>query len=118
MSFDPHSLERLRELGRQLPKPLETPAPQPQVKPQRQHRVETEEDPEELFRQLMQVSPDGTVPEHLMARLRQLEADRKRQPQTRSTAESKGNRGPKNQSDQDDSLYSEFEQMLLEEDDA
>ena len=118
MSFDPHSLERLRELGRQLPKPLETPAPQPQEKPQRQHRVETEEDPEELFRQLMQVSPDGTVPEHLMARLRQLEADRKRQPQTRSTHESKGNKGTKNQSDQDDSLYSEFEQMLLEEDDA
>ena len=80
MSFDPRSLERLKELGRQLPKPLEPPTPQPQAKPQRQHRVEIEEDPEELFRQLMQVSPDGTVPEHLMARLRQLEAQRKRQP--------------------------------------
>ena len=39
MSFDPRSLERLQELGRQLPKPLEAPTPQAQTKPQRQHRV-------------------------------------------------------------------------------
>ena len=119
MSFDPRSLERLQELGRQLPKPLEHPSPQPQAKPQRQHRVETEEDPEELFRQLMQVSPDGTVPEHLMARLRQLEAQRKRkplEPGSKPTATKKG--ANKVAANQDDSLYSEFEQMLLEEDDA
>ena len=54
-----------------------------------------------------------------MARLRQLEAERKRQPLqpgSKSTATKKGtNRVAANQ---DDSLYSEFEQMLLEEDDA
>ena len=65
----------------------------------------------------MQVSPDGTVP-NIDGQVAAAGADRKRQPQTRSTPESKGNRGLKNQSDQDDSLYSEFEQMLLEEDDA
>ena len=119
MSFDPRSLERLQELGRQLPKPLEHPSPQPQAKPQRQHRVETEEDPEELFRQLMQVSPDGTVPEHLMARLRQLEAQRKRQPlKPGSKPTSTKKSANKVAANQDDSLYSEFEQMLLEEDDA
>ena len=119
MSFDPRSLERLRELGRQLPKPLEPPSPQPQAKPQRQHRVETEENPEELFRQLMQVSPDGTVPEHLMARLRQLEAQRKRHPiEPGSNPPNTKKAGNKVASNQDDSLYSEFEQMLLEEDDA
>ena len=119
MSFDPRSLERLQELGRQLPKPLEPPTPQPQAKPQRQHRVEIEEDPEELFRQLMQVSPDGTVPEHLMARLRQLEAQRKRQPmEPGSTPTNTKKAANKVASNQDDSLYSEFEQMLLEEDDA
>ena len=119
MSFDPRSLERLKELGRQLPKPLEPPTPQPQAKPQRQHRVETEEDPEELFRQLMQVSPDGTVPEHLMARLRQLEAQRKRQPiEPGSTPTNTKKAVNKVASNQDDWLYSEFEQMLLEEDDA
>ena len=41
------------------------------------HPVETEKDPEELFRELMKASQDGTVPEHLMARLKQLEAQRK-----------------------------------------
>ena len=119
MSFDSRSLERLQELGRQLPKRLEPPSPQPQTKPQRQHRVETEEDPEELFRQLMQVSPDGTIPEHLMARLRQLEAQRKRQPmEPGSTPTNTKKAAIKIASNQDESLYSEFEQMLLEEDDA
>ena len=118
MSFDPRSLERLQELGRQLPKPLEAPTPQAQTKPQRQHRVEIEEDPEELFRQLMQVSPDGTVPEHLMARLRQLEAQRKRAPQGPNAKRTSANKGTSSDPNQDDSLYSEFEQMLLEEDDA
>ena len=77
MSFDPRSLERLRELGRQLPKPL--PDPEGPVTPkarQVKHKVETEQNPEQLFRELMQVSEDGTVPEHLMARLKMLEGRR------------------------------------------
>ena len=81
--------------------------------------METEEDPEELFRQLMQVSPDGTVPEHLMARLRQLEVQRKREPiEPGSNLPNRKKAANKVASNQDDSLYSEFEQMLLEEDDA
>ena len=77
MSFDPRSLERLRELGRQLPKPL--PEPETPAKPkarQVRHKVETEQNPEQLFRELMQVSKDGTVPEHLMDRLKRLEEQR------------------------------------------
>ena len=77
MSFDPRSLDRLRELGRQLPKPL--PEPDVPVTPkarQVRHKVETEQNPENLFRELMQVSEDGTVPEHLMARLKMLEVER------------------------------------------
>lgn len=79
MSFDAHSLERLRELGRQLPQPLPAPAPPAGAKPrasEKRHKVELERDPEQLFRELMQVSPDGTVPPHLMDRLRSLEASR------------------------------------------
>ena len=117
MSFDPRSLERLKELGRQLPKPIETPQPQPAAKPLRQHRVETEDNPQELFRQLMQVSPDGTVPEHLMARMRELEADQKHQPQASGQTKTDKAKRPTKQSGEEDSLYSEFEQMLLEEDD-
>jgi hypothetical protein len=74
MSFDPRSLERLRELGRSLPKPL--PKPEPKAAPRStepRHRLETETDPEQLFRELMQASTDGTVPPHLMERLREVE---------------------------------------------
>ena len=71
MSFDPRSLERLRELGRQLPKPLSEPEPPAKPKARQvRHKVETEQNPEQLFRELMQVSQDGTVPEHLMDRLK------------------------------------------------
>ena len=45
MSFDPRSLERLKQLGRQLPQPLQEPEAKPEPKPERKHRVETEEDP-------------------------------------------------------------------------
>ena len=77
MSFDPRSLDRLRELGRQLPKPLpEADVPVTPKARQVRHKVETEQNPEKLFRELMQVSEDGTVPEHLMARLKMLEVER------------------------------------------
>lgn len=80
MSFDARSLERLQQLGRSLPQALPKPQPKPTASPNeatpasvRRHRVETETDPQALFRALMQVSPDGTVPPHLMDRLRQAE---------------------------------------------
>jgi hypothetical protein len=80
MAFDPRSLERLKELGRRLPQPLPVPAPPPAAAAvpasERRHRVETETDPEALFHELMQVSPDGTVPPHLLQRLRQAEQQR------------------------------------------
>lgn len=77
MSFDARSLERLKQLGRSLPQPLPRPEPAPAAPAasERRHRVETETDPEALFRELMQVSPDGSVPPHLMERLRQAEAN-------------------------------------------
>jgi hypothetical protein len=83
MSFDPRSLERLRELGRSLPQPLPNPEPKPSARARAaepRHKVETETDPEQLFRELMQASADGTVPPHLMDRLRQLEGERRRRP--------------------------------------
>ena len=91
MSFDPRSLERLRQLGRELPQPLDAPqqktAPDSKSNPKR-HRVETEDDPELLFHELMKVSNDGNIPDHLMARLKQAEQkkdeERRRQDQTKS----------------------------------
>jgi len=80
MSFDARSLERLQELGRTLPQPLPNPTPLAKSEPkasERRHRVEIEDDPQALFRELMQVSPDGTVPPHLMARLKEAESRQK-----------------------------------------
>ena len=85
MSFDARSLERLQQLGRSLPQPLPVPeTPQVSATPGhtpasgQRHKVETETDPEALFRELMQVSPDGNVPPHLMDRLREAEQDQQR----------------------------------------
>ena len=137
MSFDPRSLERLRELGRQLPARLpepEKPAAAPKAS-QVRHRVETEKNPEELFRELMKASQDGTVPEHLMDRLKQLEAQRKPSappspfnsnndspalaPPVRSQPGPGKNTQPKrpklDPGSEEESLYVAFGQLLLED---
>ena len=138
MSIDARSRERLEALGRSLPKPLPTPTPPQQGTPKaldKRHRVEVEENPEALFRELMQVSPDGTVPPHLMERLRELEARRQapapaagdsNPSPTMATGQSTGRNRPRgantvaradprtaaNHGD----LYTAFQQLLLEDD--
>lgn len=81
MPLDPRSRERLEALGRTLPQPI--PAPEPPRSSRAEasaprHAVETEENPEQLFRELMAASADGSVPPHLLDRLRQLEKERQR----------------------------------------
>lgn len=126
MSFDPRSLERLRQLGRSLPQPL--PLPDPPRRPGKaepaRHRVETEQDPEQLFRELMQASADGSVPPHLLDRLRQLESQGQQPasaaPEAGSTSNRRGGKGRRAAatSGGDGDLYTTFQQLLLEEDDA
>jgi hypothetical protein len=127
MSFDARSRERLEALGRQLPRKLPVPSPPaaPSGEPatggqavERRHPVETEQDPERLFRQLMDVSADGSVPPHLLERLRQLEAPppapltpapltpERRRPSSRPRA-----------GDPAQDLYTAFQQLLLEDED-
>lgn len=79
--MDPTSLERLAALKRQLPQKLPLPNQVPDHKSaQRQsvgrHPLETAQDPEHLFGELMNASPDGHVPDHLLKRLRSLEQQR------------------------------------------
>ena len=126
MSFDAHSRERLEALGRTLPQPLPQPQPAAGSSPratEKRHRVEVEENPEALFRELMQVSPDGSVPPHLLDRLKQLEA--RRQPAAQTPAKgpaqtpaqpSPGRGGPRRGPGPDhDDLYTAFQQLLLED---
>lgn len=128
MSLDPRSRERLEALGRSLPQPLPAPAPKPAAAPR--HRLEVEQNPEQLFRELMAASPDGTVPPHHLDRLRQLEGERKvvpPQPETPrptkpgsspSGARPSGARRPTPASaSEDGELYAAFAQMLLEQED-
>ena len=126
MSFDAHSRERLEALGRTLPQPLPQPQPAAGSSPratEKRHRVEVEENPEALFRELMQVSPDGSVPPHLLDRLKQLEA--RRQPAAQAPAKgaaqtpaqpSPGRGGPRRGPGPDHGdLYTAFQQLLLED---
>jgi hypothetical protein len=145
MSFDAHSLERLRQLGRQLPQPL--PRPQPpsgtEPLPARRagplHPLETEQDPDQLFRELIKASADGTVPPHLLQRLKEQETRRqeqrlqerrqeRRQEQPPAPGQGQGparakpqGRGLTGRPDpraatEHPELYSEFHQLLLETD--
>lgn len=142
MSFDARSRERLEALGRQLPSKL--PAPPPPTPAagdaapgsravDRRHPVETEQDPEKLFRGLMDVSADGSVPPHLLERLRQLEAPSAKDPTDgdlnggdqrpanagrRRTQAPRGGGSPRPAAgDPELDLYTAFQQLLLEDDD-
>lgn len=132
MSFDAHSLERLAALGRTLPSKLPSPSGTPGAaaddpksdgdqppRRDRRHRLETEQDPARLFRALMQASSDGTVPPHLLDRLRELErqAPPPPAPSARGGGPAPQRRRPGRDpaSGTDDSLYTAFSQLLLEE---
>lgn len=101
MSFDARSRERLEALGRTLPQKLPPPAPRPAGPPSSstasgapapRHPLESEQDPEALFHALIQASPDGTVPSHLLDRLRSLEQARPASPAPTVAPTSPGSR--------------------------
>merc|ERR1711981_949362 len=115
MTFDSHSLERLKELGRKLPKELSKPQSnelknQKEEKNQKLHPVETETNPEQLFRELMEISPDGNVPPHLLERLKKLESNNVK---ISSNANSYNNENSKDLLIEDSlNLYTQFQQFL------
>ena len=139
MSFNPRSLERLKELGRSLPEPI-APPQQPTDRPlkatEKRHRIETEDNPERLFQELMKASSDGTVPEHLMARLKDAERHIATQNKMKANAQTlpssqtlsrqplRGGQGKTTRptrpnvaaGSEEESLYVAFGQLLLEDD--
>ena len=138
MSFDPRSLERLKELGRSLPEPIAPPQQttnRPLKATEKRHRIETEDNPERLFQELMKASSDGTVPDHLMARLKDAERHVATQnkakaqqiapsSQTLSRQPLRGGQGKTTRASrpkvaagsEEESLYVAFGQLLLEDD--
>ena len=119
MTFDSHSIERLKELGRKLPKELSKPQSnelknQKETSKQTLHPVEIETNPEQLFRELMEISPDGNVPPHLLERLKKLESNNVK---ISSNADPDLNENPEDISSEDSlNLYTQFQQFLLEDD--
>jgi len=118
MTLDSHSLERLKELGRTLPKEIAKPQStelknQKETKKYKLHPVEIETNPEQLFRELMEISPDGNVPPHLLERLKKLEKNNVKIP---SQAHPNINENSKDPSIEDTlNLYTQFQQFLLED---
>tara|TARA_Y100001968_G_C19118104_1_gene600602 strand:- start:110 stop:475 length:366 start_codon:yes stop_codon:yes gene_type:complete len=118
MTFDSHSLNRLKELGRKLPKEISKPKTLEtnilkRTKKQKLHPVEIEDNPEKLFRELMEISPDGNIPLHLINRLKELESniinnDINEEHDNNDYSE-------ENTSNISQNLYTQFKQLLLED---
>ena len=127
MSFDSHSLERLRELGRKLPKSLPSPnsnSGSDKESKGRLHPIETEQNPNKLFQELIKASPDGKIPSHLIERLKKAESfelanrtinSEKPNPKHKKNSDFKSQEVLKS-IEQKDNLYIAFKQLLLEED--
>ena len=119
MTFDSHSLERLKQLGRKLPKEISKSQPNDsmnleETKKVKLHPVEIETNPEQLFRELMEISPDGNVPPHLLDRLKKLESNNVKIP---STIDPITNENSEVFSiNESINLYTQFNQFLLEDD--
>jgi hypothetical protein len=129
MVLDPKSASRLEALGRKLPRPLPSPIEAKTEQARKLHPVETEQNPEELFRQLMNISPDGKIPDHLLDRLRSAEklAQEKRENSSNLINKISTNQGESSSNkfsnfhrglpSQKDNSYTEFQQLLLEQED-
>ena len=124
MSFDSHSLERLRKLGRQLPNSLPKPnsSSKSNLEKQRKlHPIENEQNPQKLFQELIKASPDGKIPSHLLERLKKAEQLNLQEANinklnSEHINKSNSQKAFKSVGQQDD-LYIAFKQLLLEEDD-
>ena len=119
MTFDSHSLERLKELGRKLPKEISKSQSNElknlkETNNQKLHPVETETNPEQLFRELMEISPDGNVPAHLLERLKSIESNSMK---VSSNTDPVINENSQELSINESlNLYTQFKQFLLEDD--
>ena len=120
MTFDSHSLERLKELERKLPKEISKSQSNESRNPKgakksKLHPVEIETNPEQLFRELMEISPDGNVPPHLLERLKKLESNNVKISSNTDTIINKDSQ--EFSINESLNLYTQFQKFLLEDDD-
>ena len=120
MTFDSHSLERLKELGRKLPREISKSEPnesrsQQETNTQKLHPVEVETNPEQLFHELMDISQDGNVPPHLLERMRTLESNSLKTSLTKDKKTNMNNNSLDSSIEDLHKLYIQFNQFLLED---
>ena len=109
-SMDSTSLARLAALKRRLPPGLSLPEQKPvHPQPTGRHPLETTRNPEQLFAELMNASPDGRVPDHLLKRLQSLEQQR---------TEATGGQAMDKDLPYEQQQYSLFEALLGEDEDV
>ena len=126
MSFNSKSRDYLNKLSKQLGKEESQPNQFKKKKKKpiahKLHPIETEEDPERLFQELMKASPDGTVPKHLMDRLKSIERtdaliNRETSKNRNINAEPDSKKIKSSEIEiEEEKLYIAFRSLLLEED--
>tara|TARA_Y100001968_G_C18981746_1_gene537134 strand:+ start:54 stop:419 length:366 start_codon:yes stop_codon:yes gene_type:complete len=119
MTFDSYSLERLKELGRKLPKEISRPESNDsknnkETNKQKLHPVEFETNPEKLFRELMEISQDGNIPPHLLERMKEIESNSV--VNSKNTDQDINNQSQNFSINDSQNLYTQFKQYLLEDD--
>ena len=129
MSFNSKSWEHLRKLrenySRNFPS-TESSGKQKSKNSNNLHPVEFESDPNELFRKLVDISPDGNIPSHLINRLKEIEfnqlnvKENQNYNHSSNTTFNKGNATSNkkmNKTTKEEILYASFDQFLLEDED-
>ena len=123
MSFNSKDLEKLKAYGKTLPtsssNTKDSPNKAKKTNP-KLHPIETEEDPKELFKELIKASSNGEVPLHLLKRLRELEDKQTiNSDNFENTAIHKIDNASTNNKEitsLESDLYTSFKMLLLEED--
>ena len=126
MTLNNESINRLRQIKNQLPNNA-PPAnkkniPKANSTHHKLHKIETEEDPSELFHALIDVSPDGEIPPHLINRLKEIESNKLSIKSPSASTHSIDNDQIKKRSSkqktsdtEEEYLYTYFKSLILEE---
>ncbi len=117
MSFDSKNLKKLDDLGKKLSitsQPIIESSNLEKRSSSKLHPVETEKDPQKLFKELVKASPNGEVPSHLIKRLKELEEKQLTHNGIIDANDSNAKINNKQSSQSD--LYTSFQMLLLEED--
>ena len=126
MSFNSKSIDSLLKLRKDLPQNIETDKSSKNANTnstRKLHPIETEDNPQKLFHELMNASQDGSIPSHLLSRLQQTEQKQQDSLNTPTgnrhkehTSSNSSNPMPLQQQKTDiHGEYVLFEQLLLED---